>query len=609
MKSIFPTAALLSAVFLLSACDSGGGNATTGSSEQAPATSSTGNQSTSGSQPAIETITGTFVDATVEGLQYRGPTFTGRTNAQGNFRCLPKEEVEFYLGNIVVGRALCGKVITPVDLIRNAESADDKRVVRIAVFLQSVNTGDDKERIVISPEAYVRAQSAPATKLDVNSPDEELDIYRVLREDLNIPEEKQVPESEALGHLLSNLNNSEVVGEDYCEVLTDFSDPAKPNYHFSRPANRCEHRRQRYALVHTALPQLQMYAEMAKKQLWDNQDNIEAMEAVASKVTEAKQAWGRINEIKSFVKSGRITPAQASSMARDYMDSQVGALKDMIGNEYADIWIDAGMNLVACTQRAYSDCISGLQSQAEESIKLFLKAAVAAQDTAKINNNNLAAQVLIEYYNRFADEHLLAQALGVSSNPFSWDDAIKEIGRRNNQKEGLFQFFDDYDLATVKDLVLTFIDVVENASKPLELPEQESEKLHYPLGNNTARVVFVDENGSSIRVPGDAYVRIVARRFADADNWGVQISCKISPDGQFEHSCYIYTSHKEQQDAALSDPNEQYQVVVFRNHVNPDREAWEGNEDLYKWVGERESGWSYIEVKPEDYRNISTGGW
>ena len=109
---------------LLSACDSGSSNQPTVSQPTPPSPS-----------------TGVFRDTVVAGLNYQTATQRGITNNLGEFSFLPKEEVEFFLGDIPFGSTTGKSVITPADISRlGNENYSSPGVINRVRLLLSINT-------------------------------------------------------------------------------------------------------------------------------------------------------------------------------------------------------------------------------------------------------------------------------------------------------------------------------------------------------------------------------------------------------------------------------------------------------------------------------------
>ncbi|MFP4583853.1 MAG: MopE-related protein, partial [Desulfococcaceae bacterium] len=120
----------------------------------------------SGGGDSIEPVVqeGVFADSLVEGLEYRTETQSGVTDAGGRFRYVEGETIEFFMGSIVIGRAVAGPVMTPVDLVEGAEDETDDEVTNIARFLQTVDDdGDPENGILITEEVR---QAAATLSID-----------------------------------------------------------------------------------------------------------------------------------------------------------------------------------------------------------------------------------------------------------------------------------------------------------------------------------------------------------------------------------------------------------------------------------------------------------
>jgi len=167
-----------------------------------------------------------------------------------------------------------------------------------------------------------------------------------------------------------------------------------------------------------------------------------------------------------------------------------------------------------------------------------------------------------------------------------------------------------------KDISSKYIRFDETNGEITTLYFNKNDALNAPAnndcGNNSQEKLVSDfisghvtfEDKSS--VPTDAWIGIVPSRYQnDASGWN-RVTCKISTNGNFGNECYI--NHNEQgiRDA-FADNSETFQIVVFKNHVNPNEHDWNGGEDLYKYVGENEKNgnWSNITVKDEDYQDSS----
>ena len=86
----------------------------------------------SSDQSTVSTETGTFVDAPVQGLFYQTATQSGFTDANGTFKYVTGETVEFKLGNLSLGKSTASDFITPYTISDNNDTATN-----IALLLQN----------------------------------------------------------------------------------------------------------------------------------------------------------------------------------------------------------------------------------------------------------------------------------------------------------------------------------------------------------------------------------------------------------------------------------------------------------------------------------------
>ena len=111
-KIKFLSASLVTATLIFSGC---------GSSDDSSSTT-----------PTTVTQTGSFVDAPVQGLSYQTATQSGFTDANGTFKYVTGETVEFKLGNLSLGKGTAGTLITPYTIADTNDTA-----INIALLLQN----------------------------------------------------------------------------------------------------------------------------------------------------------------------------------------------------------------------------------------------------------------------------------------------------------------------------------------------------------------------------------------------------------------------------------------------------------------------------------------
>lgn len=86
-----------------------------------------------------DTKTGVFVDSAVEGVTYTSGEITGITDSEGRFEYKSGQTVTFTIGDIVLGTVEGADVITPIDLVPDANDASNPTVLNIASFLQTLD--------------------------------------------------------------------------------------------------------------------------------------------------------------------------------------------------------------------------------------------------------------------------------------------------------------------------------------------------------------------------------------------------------------------------------------------------------------------------------------
>ncbi len=124
----FPVIAATTAAVVLSAC--GGGSTATAPTQ----------------------ISGTFLDAAVEGLSYvAGTSARASTNAAGQFNCISGETVSFSVGGLALGSAACAQFMTPQTLTGSAAVASDAVVNRLLTLQVLDEDADPSNGIKITP--------------------------------------------------------------------------------------------------------------------------------------------------------------------------------------------------------------------------------------------------------------------------------------------------------------------------------------------------------------------------------------------------------------------------------------------------------------------------
>ena len=93
-----------------------------------------------GTTPA--SLTGTFVDAAVQGLKYSSTSHNGVTDVNGNYTCRTGETVEFYLRgttqDVFVGDITCRRVVSPIELVSNGTKTVEDGISSLTLSEQQV---------------------------------------------------------------------------------------------------------------------------------------------------------------------------------------------------------------------------------------------------------------------------------------------------------------------------------------------------------------------------------------------------------------------------------------------------------------------------------------
>ena len=88
--------------------------------------------------------TGTFVDSAVSGLDYQGSTTAaGLTDDQGQFNYQGGETLTFSICDLELGSSVGAAVLTPLNVVEGAGSAEDQRVTNMLILLQTLDADGD----------------------------------------------------------------------------------------------------------------------------------------------------------------------------------------------------------------------------------------------------------------------------------------------------------------------------------------------------------------------------------------------------------------------------------------------------------------------------------
>lgn len=123
------------------------------------ASSDNGNGGNGGA--AKPTLTGTFIDSPVFGLNYSCGGYTGTTDEKGQFLFNDGDTCQFKLGSVALGEAQIKKGQTLVTPYTIAEKGDKDRAIRIAALLQTMDADNNPENgITLKPEEVAKLVGA-----------------------------------------------------------------------------------------------------------------------------------------------------------------------------------------------------------------------------------------------------------------------------------------------------------------------------------------------------------------------------------------------------------------------------------------------------------------
>lgn len=111
--------------------------------------------------------TGVFLDSPVGGLGYTSASEEGNTDAAGEFRYQPGENITFSIGDLELGSAPGADRVTPIDLVEGAENASDNKVNNLAILLQTLDEDGDLNNGIMITEEVAAIVSTYADILDL----------------------------------------------------------------------------------------------------------------------------------------------------------------------------------------------------------------------------------------------------------------------------------------------------------------------------------------------------------------------------------------------------------------------------------------------------------
>jgi para-nitrobenzyl esterase len=103
---------------------------------------------------SLATNTGTFVDSPVQGLRYETSSLSGYTNSVGQFQYKTGETVTFKIGNLELGSAKGGLIMTPLTLTGESDLNNiSSKAANIARILQSLDENSSNNGLIKLPSS------------------------------------------------------------------------------------------------------------------------------------------------------------------------------------------------------------------------------------------------------------------------------------------------------------------------------------------------------------------------------------------------------------------------------------------------------------------------
>lgn len=167
-----------------------------------------------------------------------------------------------------------------------------------------------------------------------------------------------------------------------------------------------------------------------------------------------------------------------------------------------------------------------------------------------------------------------------------WEDSIENLSKDDTDGVEYFYFY----LQDAEDFINT---------KNAEIAANSE------IVTMSGKVSFLDSNGTSIAIPTDAGIRIISDVDQYNHSWGNGFEMPITADGTFSLT-------KSQYQNSYTDGHT-FQVVIFKNHIEPDEMRADCGEDIYRFVlDENFMDISFVAlndtlvVYPDDYQDRSS---
>ena len=206
---------------MLAGCGGGGSDSTSTTPD-----TTTNNMTTNDTTTKDTALIGKFVDAPVAGLSYSTPSYSGETDANGQFKYKVGEQVTFKLGDLTIGSVDGTSIVTPKKFGNATKAAN------ISYILQNLDTdGDAANDIIILPKKDILntyfSQSG-VTSIDLENNTSVIELVNGLKSQIETTHNIQLPNVDTT-EATSNMDQyttenskiytyNDLVGKNYIEI-------------------------------------------------------------------------------------------------------------------------------------------------------------------------------------------------------------------------------------------------------------------------------------------------------------------------------------------------------------------------------------------------------
>jgi hypothetical protein len=114
--------------------------------------------------------TGVFKDSAVRGISFSASSNSGTTNDKGEFQYKEGEIIQFYIGNSYIGKSTGKNIVTPIDIVPEAEDENNPTVTNIMRFIQMLDKdGVPDNGIFIDDNVLSELKNTPTIDFAINT--------------------------------------------------------------------------------------------------------------------------------------------------------------------------------------------------------------------------------------------------------------------------------------------------------------------------------------------------------------------------------------------------------------------------------------------------------